>query len=158
MKMIKPYMSNEEVFRAVYQHEESGYEDLPDWLRQELTARNINFHKHTLRKKKYTPKTDYTSLPTNIGKRIDICRKAIANPKATSQQIIEISKRLAKYISMQASITVEYFVTDTRNDPTELEQWDTVSDAREHRILNKELTLSDLQDKYKRGKSLTLVT
>jgi hypothetical protein len=158
MHKVKPYMSNEEVFRAVQKHGEDGYEDLPEWLKHELIARNINFHRHTLRKKKYTTTTDYTSLPTGINKRIDICRKAIANPKATSQQIIEISKRLAKYISMQASITVEYFVTDTRNDPTELEQWDTVSDAREHRIMHKELTIKDYQDKYKRGKNITLIT
>jgi len=158
MKQIKPYMSNKEVFKAVGEHDEGGYKDLPEWLKQELVARNINFHRHTLRKKKYTMTTDYTSLPTGINKRIDICRKAIANPKATSQQIIEISKRLAKYISMQATLTIEYFVTDTRNEPTEREQWDTISDAREHRIMHKELTIEDFQDKYKRGKSLTLIT
>jgi len=44
-----------------------------------------------------------------------------------------------------------------RRKPTELEQWDTVADAREHRIVNKELTIQDYVDKYKHGKSLTLI-
>ncbi len=42
--------------------------------------------------------------------------------------------------------------------PTELEMWETNKDAREHRITNKELTIDDYLDKYKRGKSLTLIT
>jgi len=33
--------------------------------------------------------------------------------------------------------------------PTELEQWETVSDAREHRIVNKELNIQDYLDHYK---------
>ena len=45
-----------------------------------------------------------------------------------------------------------------RREPTELEKWETVKDAREHRIMNKELTINDYLDKYKRGKSLTLIT
>ena len=32
--------------------------------------------------------------------------------------------------------------------PTELEQWETVSDAREHRIVNKELNIQDYLDHY----------
>ena len=35
--------------------------------------------------------------------------------------------------------------------PTEFEQWETVSDAREHRIVNKELNIQDYLDHY-RGK------
>jgi hypothetical protein len=45
-----------------------------------------------------------------------------------------------------------------RREPTELEMWDTVKDALEHRIINKELTIKDYLDKYKHGKSLTLIT
>jgi hypothetical protein len=42
--------------------------------------------------------------------------------------------------------------------PTEMEQWETVSDAREHRIMNKELTQQDYIAKYRKGKSITLIT
>ena len=41
-------------------------------------------------------------------------------------------------------------------EPTDLEAWETVSDAREHRIMNKELTIKDYQDKYIRNKPLTI--
>ena len=41
---------------------------------------------------------------------------------------------------------------ETRS-PTELEAWETVADAREHRIVNKELIIKDYQDKYIRGRS-----
>lgn len=41
---------------------------------------------------------------------------------------------------------------------TESEQWETVEDAREHRITNKELTIKDYLNKYKRGQSITLIT
>jgi hypothetical protein len=44
-------------------------------------------------------------------------------------------------------------LTYTSREPTELEQWETVSDAREHRILNNEKTMQDFKDKYKHGKS-----
>jgi hypothetical protein len=43
-----------------------------------------------------------------------------------------------------------------RRLPTELEMWETVSDAREHRITNNELTMQDYMDKYKHGKSFTI--
>jgi hypothetical protein len=43
-------------------------------------------------------------------------------------------------------------------EPTEWEMEEAEKDAREHRIVNKELTIQDLIDKYKHGKSLTLVT
>jgi hypothetical protein len=43
-----------------------------------------------------------------------------------------------------------------RREPTELEQWETNSDAREHRITNNELTLDDYLDYFKHGKSLTI--
>jgi hypothetical protein len=86
---MKPYMSDEEILSALTEYDDSGYDDVPQWLKHELLARNLTFE---------------------------------------------------------------------RRQPTELEQWETVSDAREHRIMNKELTIKDYQDKYKRGKSLTLVT
>ena len=41
-------------------------------------------------------------------------------------------------------------------EPTDLEKWETVSDAREHRILNNELTIKDYQDKYIHDKPLTI--
>jgi hypothetical protein len=42
-------------------------------------------------------------------------------------------------------------------EPTELEQWETVADAREHRIMNNEKTLQDYKDKYFKGKSFTII-
>ena len=50
-------------------------------------------------------------------------------------------------------------ITFDRRKPTELEMWETVSDAREHRIMHKELTINDYKDKYfsTRHKSLTLI-
>ncbi len=41
--------------------------------------------------------------------------------------------------------------------PTDLEAWDTVADARVHRITHNELTIKDYQDKYKRGKPFTIL-
>jgi hypothetical protein len=89
VQKIKPYMTNEEVVRALSEYDDMGYEQIPRWLKHELLARNFAYEKR---------------------------------------------------------------------QPTELEQWETVEDAREHRIMHKELTIKDFQDKYKRGKSLTLIT
>jgi hypothetical protein len=41
-----------------------------------------------------------------------------------------------------------------KRSPSELEQWETVSDALEHRITNKELTVNDYINKYKHGKDI----
>ena len=35
-----------------------------------------------------------------------------------------------------------------KRQPTEIEMWETVSDAQEHRIMNNERTLQDIKDKY----------
>ena len=83
------YMTDEEVKQHIEEYGELGFDDLPDWLRSEITARQLVFKKR---------------------------------------------------------------------QPTELEQWETVSDAREHRILNKELTQEDYKDKYFKGKSITIIT
>ena len=89
MIKVKPYMTDEEVNRHLSQYSESGFEDIPDWLRSEIRARSLVYEKRT---------------------------------------------------------------------PSELEQWETNHDAREHRITNKELTFNDYKDKYLNGKSLTLIT
>ena len=47
-------------------------------------------------------------------------------------------------------------ITFERREPTELEMWETNSDAREHRITNNELTIQDYLDKYRNGKSFTI--
>tara|TARA_R110000751_G_scaffold5594_3_gene25366 strand:- start:4439 stop:4903 length:465 start_codon:yes stop_codon:yes gene_type:complete len=39
--------------------------------------------------------------------------------------------------------------------PTELEQWETVSDALEHRIVHKELTIDDYHTRFVKGKQLS---
>jgi len=89
MAKIKPYMTDEEIKRHLAAYDESGFDDLPSWLRQELKVRQLVFKKR---------------------------------------------------------------------QPTELEQWETVSDAREHRIVNKELTQEDYKDKYMKGRSITIIT
>tara|TARA_R110000751_G_scaffold50895_2_gene112053 strand:+ start:189 stop:611 length:423 start_codon:yes stop_codon:yes gene_type:complete len=58
---------------------------------------------------------------------------------------------------LRLEVKARNLIYDSRQ-PTEMEQWETVSDAREHRIVNKELTQKDFSDKYRRGKSLTLIT
>ena len=47
-------------------------------------------------------------------------------------------------------------MTFDKREPTELEMWETVEDAREHRITNKELTIKDYLDYYRNGKSFTI--
>ena len=41
MNKVKPYMTDEEVNRHLSQYSESGFEDLPDWLRSEIRARSL---------------------------------------------------------------------------------------------------------------------
>jgi len=88
VKKIKPPMSDHAVINALDRHNESGFDDLPNWLKKELRTRNIN-------------------MP----------------PRR----------------------------------PTDIEKWETVSDAREHRITNKELTIRDYQDKYMKQKSFGII-
>ncbi len=85
--ITKPYMTDEEVMSALEEHGNHGFDKLPNWLKQELRVRKIQW-------------------PTR--------------------------------------------------EPTDLEKWDTVEDAREHRILNNELIIKDYQDKYIRGRPLTI--
>ena len=77
----------------------------------------------------------------------------------------EVKRYLAEYSEsgfddlpnwLQTELRARQLVFEKRQ-PTELEQWETVSDAREHRIANKELTQEDYKDKYMRRKSLTLI-
>ena len=78
----------------------------------------------------------------------------------------EVNKHLAEYgelgfDDLPSWLRHEILARNLKYDirqPTEMEQWETVADAREHRITNKELTIKDYSDKYKRGKSLTLIT
>ena len=78
----------------------------------------------------------------------------------------EIKRHLAEYDEsgfddlpgwLQSELKVRQLVFKKRQ-PTDMEKWETVSDAREHRIINKELTQQDYVDKYRKGKSLTLIT
>jgi len=87
MNKVKPYMSDEEVNRHLSEYGDSGYDDLPDWLRSEVRSRNLLYEKR---------------------------------------------------------------------QPTDIEKWETVSDAREHRITNNELTLQDYKDKYLNGRNFTI--
>ena len=78
----------------------------------------------------------------------------------------EIKRHLAEYDEQGFDDMPEWLQTELKarnltfkkRAPTELEQWDTVSDAREHRIVNNEKILRDYQDKYIRGKSFSLIT
>lgn len=75
-------------------------------------------------------------------------------------------RQLVTYYDEQGFTDMPYLLRETiksrsitfvRRDPTELEMWETNSDAREHRILNNEKTLEDYIDKYKRGKSFNIL-
>jgi hypothetical protein len=57
---------------------------------------------------------------------------------------------------LQLELQVRQFKFGPR-EPTDLEKWETVRDAREHRIMNNEKTLEDYKDKYKKGKSFTII-
>ena len=57
---------------------------------------------------------------------------------------------------LQKSITSRTLLA-TKRTPTEQEQWETIADAREHRIMNKELTMKDYMDKYKYNKPFTII-
>ena len=81
----RTYMEDEEILEALSSYAEVGFDDMPEWLKLEMEARNL--------------------------------------------------------------------VCSTRQ-PTELEQWDTVGDAFEHRVLNKELTIEDYLDHYVKGKDI----
>jgi hypothetical protein len=59
-------------------------------------------------------------------------------------------KKLPKWLQTQIKIRSPIF---KRRSPTEIEMWDTVSDAREHRIINKQLTTQDYLDHYRGKKS-----
>jgi hypothetical protein len=58
--------------------------------------------------------------------------------------------------SIRERIEARYILIPSRK-PTEQEIWETISDAREHRITNKELTIQDYLDKYKHGKSFNII-
>ena len=47
MNKVKPYMTDEEVNRHLSQYSESGFDDMPDWLRNEIRARNLVYEKRT---------------------------------------------------------------------------------------------------------------
>ena len=57
-------------------------------------------------------------------------------------------KKLPKWLQTQIKIRSPIF---KRRSPTEIEMWDTVSDAREHRVVNNQLTVQDYLNHY-RGK------
>ena len=92
--------------------------------------------------------------PVDYSRDINICKKALRIQETKSTQ-----KRLNLYLEAQQRVILEILnPAILRREPTELEKWETVKDAREHRIMNKELTINDYLDKYERGKSLTLIT
>jgi hypothetical protein len=79
----------------------------------------------------------------------------------TTQQFCKLLSRyneqgfsdMPKWIKDQFLMRVTYLKP---RQPTEIEQWETVSDAREHRIMNKELTISDYHNLIVKGKHLTV--
>lgn len=85
--MMCPRMTNEEVLSYLNEYDELGFEDIPEWLRNELKGRCI-----------------------------------FIEPR----------------------------------EPTQYEMDATIEDAREHRIMNKELVLQDYIDKYKHGRQFTI--
>lgn len=77
----------------------------------------------------------------------------------------EVKQHLSEYDELGFDDIPEWLQTELKarnlvfkkRSPTEREQWDTVSDEREHRIVNKEQNLQDYKDKYERGKSFKLL-
>lgn len=74
-------------------------------------------------------------------------------------------RQLISFYDEQAFIDMPYWLRNTiiarnirfrRRQPTELEMWETIADAREHRILNNEKTLEDYKDKYFRGRQFNI--
>ena len=55
---------------------------------------------------------------------------------------------------LQQELRVRHIVFGPRL-PTDEEKHETLSDAREHRIMNNERTIRDFQDHYKFGKTFT---
>jgi len=49
--------------------------------------------------------------------------------------------------TIREQINARYILIPSR-EPTELEQWETIEDAREHRITNNEMTIKDITHKY----------
>jgi len=149
MNKVKPYMTDEEVSRYLAEYDESGFDDIPNWLQQELRARNLAWNPNQQQQVKAVD----NPRPLLV-KSIKVCEKAMKKkPSNTIAKRLKIYKRV---FTRMGNMLIK--IRRQRRFPTELEQWETVSDAREHRIINKELTQQDYVDKYRKGKSLTLIT
>lgn len=59
---------------------------------------------------------------------------------------------MPKWLRDQFLIRITYLKP---RQPTDLEKWETNSDALEHRIINNELTITDYHTRYVKGKQLT---
>ena len=75
----------------------------------------------------------------------------------------EVKRYLAEYSEsgfddlpnwLQTELRARQLVFEKRQ-PTELEQWETVVDAFEHRVMNDELTVKDYLNKYTKGRNPT---
>jgi hypothetical protein len=146
MNKVKPYMTDEELHRELSQFDESGFDDIPNWLQQELRARNLAWNPNQQQRVKAVD----NPRPLLV-KSIKVCEKAMKKkPSNTIAKRLKIYKRV---FTRMGDMLIK--IRRQRRFPTELEQWETVSDAREHRITNNELTLKDYKDKYL-GKPLTV--
>ena len=46
MSQLMPYMTDEEIVCELWEYDEQGFDDLPQWLRLELRVRGLDFGKH----------------------------------------------------------------------------------------------------------------
>lgn len=58
---------------------------------------------------------------------------------------------------LQIQMQVREFIFGPR-EPSEVEQFETIADAKEHRIYNNERTIDDFKDQYLRGKHFNFNT
>lgn len=87
----------------------------------------------------------------------------LVRPEITNEKVIEL---LDGYDEL-AFDQLPYWLRETvkargivfkQHQPDQVAMWDTVDDAREHRIMNNELTIQDFIDKYTKRQSLSIFT
>jgi hypothetical protein len=79
--------------------------------------------------------------------------RILRRPRLSDERIVEY---LAEYGDIGFDKLPEWIrsaltsrsITFDKREPTEIEQWETVSDAYEHRVLNNEMTIKDFMDHY----------
>ena len=131
------------------------------YLRKMVGCKDEDYHSYCVWIEPSTPEEREQRGKRVVAKKVFTAMNKV-KPYMTDE---EVKRYLAEYSEsgfddlpnwLQTELRARQLVFEKRQ-PTELEQWETVSDAREHRIVNIELTQEDYKDKYMKGKSLTLI-